>query len=134
MIRKELWFEVINPEIQNGIYKDGVIEYFEIADNTLRVCMFYESKAENCKGTGLHSPYNINLYELADKCKDWALLNYFEIYSKRTKYKGVAKIKKYIDGSKRKKLICCKIANTEIEAIFDVCQWILDNKKDQICG
>lgn len=71
---------------------------------------------------------SISYYEFSDKCKDWALDNGFEIYSKRTKNKGVAKIKKYIDGSKRKKLICCKIANTEIEAIFDICKWILNNK------
>ena len=133
-ISQELWLAIINPDLKSDIFKDGILENFDLIDNELKVCIFYESKNESCKGTGLHSPYNYNICELAFMAKEWARDYGFHIYSKTTQHKGIAKIRKNINGGKRKKLICCKIADTEVEAIFDICQWILENYKDLICG
>lgn len=69
----------------------------------------------------------INIYELAHKCKEWLLS------------KGYSYLSGKDDIYERGKGCVCSIgstellikdfyANTEIEAIFKACQWILDNK------
>lgn len=128
MISKELLSEVMGYPLSRNINECGITRVIGLnesdSDGSLDLDFGYQGLESS------HSRY-INVYQLSHKCKEWALLNGFEIYSKKTKYKGVAKIKKYINGSKRKNLICCKIANTEIKAIFDICQWILDNKDNK---
>lgn len=120
-IEKELMLEIMPLEF-NECYD----EYYETKiASSLSIGYCYNVLYNGVRvGCGAR---HLNIYEWADKCKEWALIKGYEIYSKRTKNKGVAKIKKYINGSKRKKLICCKIADTEVEAIFDICKWILEN-------
>lgn len=121
IISKELWLEVIKPIENTEIFKDGIIESFEIKDNTLYACIFYESKNIDCKGTGLHSPHNINIYELAYKCKEWALNNGYEIYSKQDGFCGIG-----LSGGDDYGVYWDYVfyADAEIEAIFKACEWI----------
>ena len=123
MISKELWIEVINPDFKSDVFKDGIIETFELENNTLKVCIFSESNNINCKGTGLYTPYNINIYELAHKCKEWAI-------------KYIANIGSGYDKDKEFYWCICNngefqfYADTELQAIFKACEWLLDNKED----
>lgn len=72
IISKELFEQVCKPDFGNGkVFQKGVYEEFRLERNTLRVCIFQESYNESGKGTGLHSPYNINIHELADKTINW---------------------------------------------------------------
>lgn len=73
----------------------------------------------------------INIYELANKCKEWALsqgymmkienhyLNSIQIQIR----KSVAN-SKYIEPWK-------KTFKSEVEAVIKACQWILDNKESK---
>ena len=71
----------------------------------------------------------INIYELAHKCKEWAISNGYNLWS------GYApKDKKFAVNFyliKENIEIDCdeSLADTEPEAIFKACQWILDNVK-----
>lgn len=125
-ISKELWLEVIKPKIKDEVLKDGVIEHFEIVDNTLNVCMFYESKDIDCKGNGLHSPYNINIYELAHKCKEWALSKGYYLHSHIKEDNECWCIVKSLDNITRQ--FSCEM-DTESEAIIKACEWILKEIK-----
>ena len=72
------------------------------------------------------SSYVVNIYELAHKCKKWAFNNGFGLTSGLLNYsKTKIAVLENID------LLMPKISftgNTEPEAIFNACQWILDNK------
>ena len=69
----------------------------------------------------------INIYELAHKCKEWALSKKYVI-SSHSKYK--------LDGYNC--ILYCNngeidedfTSDTEPVAIFKACQWILDNNKE----
>ena len=63
----------------------------------------------------------INIYELAFECKKWAYKNCSEIIS----YTEGAEIYQTQLGRKIKRIY----GNTEEQAIFKACQWILDNKE-----
>lgn len=131
MISKELWIEVINPDFKSDVFKDGIIETFELENNTLKVCIFSESNNINCKGTGLYTPYNINIYQLAHKCKEWALSKGYILMSSPRTSSSFATCEFCKNGK-------CDYeddlwndfrADTEPEAIFKACQWILNNKE-----
>ena len=72
----------------------------------------------------------INIYELANKCKEWALANGYNLWS------GYApKDKKFAVNFyliKENIEIDCdeSLADTEVEAIFKACEWILKQKLD----
>jgi len=70
----------------------------------------------------------INVYELAFKCKEWAESNGYVLESSTFNLEGFCSIK-WI-GSGRLKSIPWEPqpSSTEYEAIFRACQWILDNK------
>lgn len=78
---------------------------------------------------GNGSEYRLNIHELAHMCKEWAFVNGFIINSGRTTsndwcttiYK-VLKLHPYIEE------ISHTWEDTEPEAIFRACQWILDNR------
>ena len=69
----------------------------------------------------------INIYELAHKCKEWALSKEY-VVSSHSKYK--------LDGYNC--ILYCNngeidedfTSDTESVAIFKACQWILDNSKE----
>ena len=62
-----------------------------------------------------------NIYELAHRCKEWAAYRhecFINIFQKTSYNKYTAKL----DGKVFQ-------SDTEPEAIFKACQWILDNKE-----
>ena len=114
MISKELFSKVIGNDIDwcSKHPSEPVVEFH--ANNTNTICE------------------HINIYELAHKCKEWA----FDIgYSVESAKKNILEDKKM-----KSKWICCGFtpeynimptseADTEPEAIFKACQWVLENRK-----
>ena len=111
MISKELLSEVlkesvlsIRPYIEDDIIDENITIY-ECGKNTYGI---------------------IDIYELAHKCKQWALEHDCELLSCiRSKDRAICDI--YSDKYN------CKFthyADTEPEAIFKACKWIMENK----CG
>ena len=128
MISKELLSEVMSIKIEDIVDlkmfgKD--LKYYEKC--LLKSCCdgrLSKHKDSICK--------SINIYELAHKCKEWAI--------KQHKIDLIT-----LELDKNEKTINCSIlygeihpnmkmyyfnADTEIEAIFKACQWILDSKKE----
>lgn len=64
----------------------------------------------------------INIYELAHKCKEWALKQKYYIKSQVGTEISVANI--FASNNRCDENIT---ANTEPEAIFKACEWILEN-------
>ena len=73
----------------------------------------------------------INIYEFAHKCKEWAYANKFKLKSGIYTTNGGENF----GGYETNVYHCNKFgskefsADTEPEAIFKACQWILDNKE-----
>jgi len=63
----------------------------------------------------------INIYELAYKCKKWALKNNVKLWSILDSYNSA--IVRINEISKRE-----FYSHTEPDAIFKACEWILENK------
>ena len=63
----------------------------------------------------------INIYELAHKCKEWAKVQQYPIGSLVGSQCNIASFPESISGA-------CFYADTEPEAVYKACQWILDNK------
>ena len=108
MISKELLSEVLKIDDIVHIQKEG-INYLFI------------SRANN-------QAIIINIYELAHKCKDWAYSKDYSYLSGRDdiffhSYKYICSVG--IDESSTEDFY----ADTEVEAIFKACQWILDNEQ-----
>lgn len=76
--------------------------------------------------------YIINIYELAFKCKEWALLNNYILNSQIRGYcvgKGICFV--YEDDWTSEFNECCLkslTSNTEVESIVKACQWILEQR------
>ena len=71
---------------------------------------------------------SLNIYELAHKCKEWAVEQGYHINSKCYEIGGLACI---TDNQGGMEILGCMEtfhANTEPEAIFKACEWILENK------
>ena len=111
MIDKELLSEVLDIpiiEVQQNLYKNRL--YYKIDD---------ESKPFN---EGIK---HIPIFELAHKCKEWAFSTHNVMVSSSVSEAtlGIATIKN--DDAE---IEYCEIADSEPQAIFKACQWILDNK------
>lgn len=114
-----------SKELLTEILKENVKEVYEIGsnpnfkDNTL---LF------NLNGCG--ELCNINIHELAHKCKEWAYTQGYILFSKIRLNSSLASCyfdtmgkHDYEDDYKNDFR-----ADTEPEAIFKACQWILDNR------
>lgn len=76
--------------------------------------------------------YRINAFELAFKCKEWALDNglLLESYTSKLKKSGTVRlIYPYLENRSSK----VWEADTEYKAIFRACEWILQNNKNKKC-
>lgn len=100
--------------------------------NTIEMNPIYERN--NMVGYLVHGPQEtpsqvhqnhrqINIHELAHKCKEWAHLKGFMVQSYPYNDIYRADLLKSIDVDEVFK------RNTEPEAIFAACQWVLDNKE-----
>lgn len=134
MISKELLSEILDIGLDYVSHKlvDNQIEYK------------FESKDEQY---GFLLEEEINVYELAHKCKEWALglktvedyskyLNGFELSTKLIMkdcfpYQCICEVSyrtKYKNSIRQEK--CLKIAESEPKAILKACEWIL---KSNLC-
>lgn len=114
MISKELLSEVLDIDITD----DG---YFVISDDNRFISIFQDN-------SDFEPDFKFNIYELAHKCKEWA------------KSKGYYILSGYDESSIPEAIInhtysgagCyCEEsleAETEPEAIFKACQWVLNYK------
>lgn len=118
---------MISRELLNEVLNDEVGDYFYYKDNLI----WFEKDGKE---------YNINIYEFAHKCKEWALDNRWIIStmpmltekkwrntSVRLSHFYSASKDRYLDGIYHNGRI---EADTETEAIFKACEWIMENK----CG
>ena len=103
-ISKELLNEVIGDVVEIGSYN-----YSEIELNI----QHYSFKEWN----------RFNIYELAHKCKEWALEQGYN-FKAYDKHYDVMKF----DGYNFKCLAEFE-ADSEQQSVFDACQWILENKE-----
>ena len=111
-ISKELLIEVLGSE-----YKQRLVDWFQIEDdNFLRT--YYDCGSYDDKGRPTGLGLEINIYEFAFKCKDWALTNGYFIYSTNElsfiKTFSLETIETFSNGK-----------DTEIECILKASEYIL---------
>lgn len=105
MISKELLSEVLNLNIT----------YIEHCNNSIIYKISVYDREEE-----------VNIYELAHKCKEWAYSTY-GIMIQSYPYCG----KSRADALKGLEVDEVFKENTEVEAIIQACEWILEYKKNQ---
>lgn len=96
------------------------IDYLYFNEDTKEVTFItYADTTQGKTRTPISSKYEINIYELAYKCKEWAFGKMFFLSSGFDTDGAFC-----LDRMNSKSFI----AETEPEAIFKACQWILENK------
>ncbi len=135
IITKELLSKVLKIEIISCQMKQKNIIGYE-----------YNKVSKNQWSSKTFCNRSINIYELANKCKEWAFEFRFDnkptnnrYYRQRSGYEDKFNVEK----QKREKLGYMTLtfgclghtktfyADTEPEAIFKACQWILENKTNK---
>ena len=114
MISKELLNKVLNIEIVSYQMKQKNILAYE-----------YNKVSKNQWSGKTFCNRSINTYELAHKCKEWALKHHYKVISKPDNVPGLWEA--YVNLSLTSKH--GEVADTEPEAIFKACQWILTKDK-----
>ena len=122
-ISKELLIEVLGSE-----YKQRLVDWFQIEDdNFLRT--YYDCGSYDDKGRPTGLGLEINIYEFAFKCKEWALKKEFIVHSSPTQKKEFTSIAQNFNMNQFYYGKNQFYALTEIEAIFLACEYILNNIK-----
>ena len=118
-ISKELLIEVLGSE-----YKQRLVDWFQIEDdNFLRT--YYDCGSYDDKGRPTGLGLEINIYEFAFKCKEWAFKNKYKIQSQiNESNKGHSHITKKNDDCWAKGFF----EDTEIEVIIKACEFILTKR------
>ena len=123
-IIKELLSEVLEVEIID----------FNIIGNKLNYIIPNYETEEDGDLIYIDLGQNINIYEFAFKCKEWALIKGYIIDSLIRGYcSGKAICFVYVDDWQSEFSENCLKSfteDTEIEAIIKACEWILENKSD----
>lgn len=117
-ISKELLSEVLGDE-----YNDRLVDWFQIEDNYLRT--YYDCGRYDYKGRPTGLGIEINIYEFAFKCKEWAYSTY-GIMIQSYPYCG----KSRADALKGLEVDEVFKENTEVEAIIKACEWILKEQNN----
>ena len=113
MISNDLLSEVLGFGVYQSIRKD------ERAYNDIKL---------NIINTELLYDY-INIYELAHKCKAWALRKNYILASESNTYGGICNMSiSSMDVDVFYNIQSTTRANTEVEAVIKACEWILNNK------
>jgi hypothetical protein len=106
----------ISKELLSEVSGHKVTEIYGIVGNEVR----YETSDFEIHMKFSPFKCSINIYELAHKCKEWAIKQNLVLSSwMATKNDARCEIGNYETYF---------IAQTESEAIFNACQWILENK------
>lgn len=112
MISKELLSEILGVKVTEVLTsKTTNFLYY--------MCLDHHNLGENTENS-------INIYELAYKCKEWAIHKSYHLHSslRHHKLRGLSKL---VIGDD----IEYFEAETEPESIFLACQWILENKDNK---
>ena len=114
MISKELLSSVLGLTVVKGLELEGIVLWYK--------------GIVNINNQPYAKELNINIYELAHKCKEWAYIQGYVIFSKirlnssyASCYFDISGKHDYEDGYHNDFRAEC-----EPEAIFKACQWILD--------
>ncbi|MCK5538726.1 MAG: hypothetical protein KAI79_18015 [Bacteroidales bacterium] len=90
----------------------------------------------------IYGVFTINVYQLMHKCKEWALIKDYQLSSSKPivqddegkqvfNYWWIASLFVFDGGyDSPKQVLSSFIGNTEPEAVFKACQWILEEVKD----
>lgn len=111
MISKELLSEVLKKEIREFVIEKNELRYI-LKDDI----------------NDIPELYFINIYELSHKCKEWAKSKEFIIHSSPTQKIEYTAIAQHFDLNKFYYGQNQSYALSEYEAIFKLCQWILDKE------
>ena len=114
---------MINKELLSEVLALTVVKVLELEGSIL----WYKGIV-NVNGSPYAKELSVNIYELAHKCKEWAFNNGYELRSGQDidvkkelcyfcEYKQERQLD-YLNGD-------YFLAETEPEAIFKACQWIL---------
>ena len=112
MISKELLSSVLGLTVVKGLELEGIV-------------LWYNGIVNINNQPPYAKELNINIYELAHKCKEWALKHHYKVISKPDNVPGLWEA--YVNLSLTSKH--GEVADTEPEAIFKACQWILDKDR-----
>ena len=112
MISKELLSSVLGLTVVKGLELEGTV-------------LWYNGIVNINNQPPYAKELNINIYELAHKCKEWALKHHYKVISKPDNVPGLWEA--YVNLSLTSKH--GEVADTEPEAIFKACQWILDKDR-----
>ena len=105
-------------------------EYFRDPNDYQDDDPFFDDYWDEDEGSGFYRNHTINIYELAHKCKEWALSKGYILMSKPRTSSNFATCVFCKNGK-------CDYeddlwndfrAGTESEAIFKACEWILNQK------
>ena len=120
-ISKELLIEVLGSE-----YNQRLVDWFQIEDdNFLRT--YYDCGSFDDKGRPTGLGLEINIYEFAYKCKEWAYLQYGIIIQSYL-YNGKWRVD-ILKGIEIDEFF--KNIDSEPEAIIKACEWILEDLKEK---
>lgn len=131
MLSKKLLSIILNKNILKIFYTKESLRNIFIREND--ILFEYEN---NLEGSSYLSKNPINVYELMNKCKIWALKEGYCLMScihdngSYEKEYSVCEVLKPIYGSSSlfDQLYQTPSATTEYEAVFKACEWILENK------
>jgi len=112
----EISKELLSEVLENEVVKFEIVSTKRIT----QIRIWY-------KNTKWHMYESWDIYHLAYKCKELAFKNHKIIINSRTTSK-TKPINGYAEIIKNCDYLYGDYADTEIEAIFKACQWILDNK------
>ena len=114
MISKELLNKVLNIEIVSYQMKQKNILAYE-----------YNKVSKNQWSGKTFCNRSINIYELAHKCKEWASTHNYSVKSgwEMTHWGGAYRVEVFRNSNNI--LFSMSTVDTEPEAIFKACQWIL---------
>ncbi len=120
MISIELLGEVLGKRVIEIIKDQSNIQILPVV-----VIEVFERRGLNLAREEEHC---FNIYELAHKCKEWANKKGYILSSTLHNNQGYCEIKKETPERIKSIAWCPMDFNTEVEAIFSACQYILDNQ------
>ena len=122
MISKKLLSEVFGREIRSSI----LIEHEYTHNNNKLLFQFSDIHYGGISGI---EDEEINIHELANMCKEWALKQKYRILTEPYNDYGhtdwMVEAQKYEKSNPQR----FELYSTEPEAVFKACEWILINKK-----
>ena len=129
MISKELLEEVLGER-----YISKLVDWFEVFDNTLSTYYDCGKYDEQGRPTGLGM--EINIYELTHLCKEWAIRKEYQVSSgfgdepayRKANEKCYARLMWKNEQHEESDMYF--ITETEPEATFLACEWILKQEMD----